>query len=84
MSDATVGLEVEQRDGRVRMFDSGEADLYVTHPRHSRPLSTTQTHATLSVVRDGSEVSIDLDGEALDALVDELYAIQQGEVWDDA
>lgn len=72
--DATANVE----DGRVSMTAAVTDSLYVETPER-RPLSQREPHLTLRVVDDGVRVTLDLDGEQLDALADALYQAQQSD-----
>jgi methyl coenzyme M reductase subunit D len=65
-------------DGRVAMVAQVTDTLYVETPGR-RPLSVHESHCTLRVEADDVRVTIDLDGEGLDALVDALYHAQGGD-----
>jgi hypothetical protein len=70
--DATAKIE----DGRVSMTAAVTDALRVETPEHT-PLSAREPHLTLRVVDDGVRVTLDLDGEDLDALADAVYQAQQ-------
>ncbi|MDQ2072828.1 hypothetical protein RBH20_09805 [Haloarcula sp. H-GB4] len=72
--DATVAIV----DGRVAMNAEVETPLRLETPDR-QPLSNIEPHATLRLADDGVRVEITLDAEALDALADGLYQVQQGE-----
>lgn len=74
--DATA--EVAIVDGRVAMSADGDVDLYLNTPDH-KPLSKTETHATLRVVGDDYRAEVELDAEAVDALADAVYHAQGGD-----
>lgn len=71
--DATVAIV----DGRVAMSADGDATLYV-EGRDRPPLSSSETHLTLRVEGDDYRAELDLDGDQLDGLVEDLTDIQEG------
>jgi len=84
MSDHTqVRALVEQTDGRLTIADKGDMTLRVTHPR-CQPLSEFEEHATLRLSKQGTEIELRLNRDALKTLVGELSAVADGEVWADA
>jgi len=76
IDDVDATAEVE--DGRVSMTAAVTDCLRVETPKHT-PLSAREPHLTLRVVDDGVRVTVDLDGEQLDALADALYHAQQSD-----
>ena len=73
--DATADVGVEITDALG--YDAREdVEVYVSRPELS-PLSSNERHSTLTVRGEDAEVGIELDGEALDGLLDALYHVQQ-------
>lgn len=62
-----VDATVEVADGRITMSADVEADLYFKFYDY-QPLSREQPYASLKLAGDDVDVSIQLDGDALDAL----------------
>jgi len=71
-TDVTVGLV----DGRVAMNAEVTDALKVQSPAHL-PLSEHECHASLRVVADDVRVTIDLDGPALDHLIEGLQLARE-------
>lgn len=71
---ATVGIV----DDRVAMSADGDVSVILESP-DNQPLSRAETHATLRVVGDDYRASVELDGDALDALTDALADVQEGD-----
>ena len=88
MSDYTdddsrnVKTTVRQEDGKITMESSSVMRLRVDSPR-LQPLGATERHATVRVTTAGVDVEIELDAAALDALIDDLYAVQSGDAFDE-
>lgn len=70
--NATVGIV----EGRIGVNAEIETPVRVDTP-DTQPLSKVETHATLHLAGDGVRVAVDLDAEALDSLVDDLYHAQE-------
>jgi hypothetical protein len=75
-----VTATIKQTEGKLTMSETGERRLRVSSPR-CEPLSKIETVATIEVAGNESTVFLQLDSYALDHLIDELYAVQQGEVF---
>lgn len=75
-SDAKVEVEYDAGDMLTLNDIDATADVYVKRPSTS-PLSTAETHATINVVTDDGRVTVSLNGETLDAVVDALHRTQQ-------
>lgn len=74
--EVSVDLHYDLGDLLTLENTDRSSDMYVSRPDH-RPLSTAEEHAALRFATDDGVVVVALDGEALDALVDELYDIQR-------
>jgi hypothetical protein len=74
------GAEIE--DGRLSMEAAGETTLRLQTPR-CQPLSKTESVCTLTLGGDGWSASADLTDRDVDALINRLEAIRDGEVWHD-
>lgn len=74
------GAEIE--DGRLSMEAASEATLRLQTPR-CQPLSKAESVCTLSLGGDGWSASADLTNRDVDALIDRLEAIRDGEVFED-
>jgi len=74
--DAKVAVEYQAGETLSLNDTDAAADVYVNRPVNT-PLSTAETHATLNVVTDDGRVTVELNGETLDALADALYRTQQ-------
>jgi len=52
------------------------ADIYAMRPNRT-PLSVRESHAELKLSTGDGSITVELDGEELDSLIDSLYRIQQ-------
>jgi hypothetical protein len=73
----------EIEDGRLTIGAGGEATLLVTSPEH-QPLSETEPLCRIELRGEGFEASGELRAPTIDALIDRLEAIRDGEVFEDA
>jgi len=74
--EARVDVQYDLGDLLTLENSDRSSDMYVSRPDHT-PLSTAEEHAALRFATDDGVVTVALDGEALDALIDELHDIQR-------
>jgi|GEM_PF-4656291 len=72
----------EIEDSRLTIEAGGEATLLVTAPEH-QPLSEAEPLCRIELRGEGFDASGELPAPTVDALIDRLEAIRDGEVWDD-
>jgi len=79
--EAVTGQITVTQDRLKIIDDDKQAALYARQKWDNQPLGSNETHATIELATENGHVSIALDAEQLDALVDALSDVQ--EAYDD-
>jgi hypothetical protein len=79
--NAYVEAEVEQHEGHIKIGHTEKVEYTVSPPRRV-PQDTRQEHAKLSFHSGTIDITLKLDGEAMEDIQNKLQQIEDG--WNDA